>query len=216
MKKYIVSLAFLAAGLFAVAQNTAKDIFTKDQIVWFGVDFSKAKMVGQFDQAGGAAPATASDLKYKYVPGWNGVILNEPEKYNLKMTFRKTEVYKDLSVVEKSNAKIDPDKFLTYNDYKFEIPNSVVEGIISSYGNGDKTEGIGVVFIVEYFSKPEQKASFYVTFFDIATKKVLIAEHMTGMAGGIGIRNYWARTFKELFEQIDAGAYRSWKNTYTQ
>jgi len=214
MKKYLFLIAFASAGVFAVAQNTAKDVFTKDQIVWYGLDFSKAKMIGAFDQGAGAAPASGSDIKAKFIPGWNGVILNEPEKYDLKKTFRKTDVYKDLSVVEKSNSKIDVDNFMTFNDYKFDNPNSIVEGILNGYDKGDKTEGIGLVFIVEYFNKSEAKASVYVTFFDIASKKVLFTEHMTGKPGGFGLRNYWVRTIKEILDQIDDGTYKSWKNIY--
>jgi hypothetical protein len=216
MKKYLFLFAFATAGLFAFAQNTAKDVFTKDQIVWFGLDFSKAKMIGAFDQGAGAAPATGSDIKTKYVPGWNRIILNEPDKYDLKKTFRKTEVFKDLSVVEASNSRIDPDNFLTYNDYKFDIPNAVIEGILNSYTKGEKTEGIGLVFIVEYFNKADEKASYYVTFFDIATKKILFTQHMTGKAGGIGLRNYWIKTVKDVLDQVDSGAYKSWKNSYGQ
>lgn len=214
MKKFNALFLFSIFGISAIAQNTAKDVFTKDQIVWYGLDFSKAKMIGAFDQGAGAAPASGSEIKAKYIPTWNTLILNEAPKYDLKRTFRKTEVYKDLSVVEKSNSKIDPDDFLTFNDYKFNNSNSIIETIINNYVNGDKTEGIGVVFIVEYFNKNETKASYYVTFFDIATKKVLFTEHMTGKAGGIGLRNYWARTIKDVLDQIDEGTYKSWKNSY--
>ena len=216
MKKYLFSIAFTTAGFFAVAQNTAKDVFTKDQIVWYGLDFSKAKMIGAFDQGAGAAPASGSEIKTKYVPAWNSLILNESAKYDIKKTFRKTEVYNDLSMVEKNNSKIDVDEFLTSNDYKFDNPNSVVEGIVNSYDKGDKTEGIGLVFIVESFNKKATKASIYVTFFDIATKKVLFTEHMTGEPGGFGLRNYWARTIKEILDQIDRGTYKSWKKTYSK
>ena len=214
MKKILLPLIFFSAGFAVIAQNTAKDVFSKDEIVWFGLDFSKAKMIGQFDQGGGAMPATGSEIKAKYVPGWNGVILNEPEKYDLKKTFRKTSVFKDLSVVEKSNAKIDPDNILTYNDYKFDNAETTIEGIISGYSNGEKSEGIGVVFIVEYFNKEQQTASIYVTFFDIATKKVLFREHMYGKAGGIGLRNFWAKTIFNILKQIDESTYKMWKKNY--
>ncbi len=216
MKKILFSLAFFSAGLSLGAQNTAKDVFTKDDIVWFGLDFSKSKMIGQFDQGAGAVPASGSDIKAKYVPGWNGVVLNEPEKYDLKKTFRKTSIFNDLSVVEKSNSKIDPDNLLTYNDYKFSNPDSTIDGIVSSYSKGEKTNGIGLVFIVEYFNKVKQEASVYVTFFDIATKKVLFKEHLFGKPGGIGIRNYWARTIYNMLNQIDHSIYKTWIKKYSK
>ena len=214
MKKTALLLLTVCASSFSFAQNTAKDVFIKDEIVWFGLDFSKARLIGQFDQGAGAAPATGGDIKNKYVSGWNGVVVNETEKYDLKKTFRKTNVFKDLSVVDKSNAKIDPDNIITYNDYKFTNADAVIEEIIKGYEKGEKAEGIGVVFIVEYFSKGEKDASVYVTFFDIASKKVLFREHMIGKAGGFGLRNYWAKCFLEILKQIDSSTYKAWKKNY--
>ena len=214
MKNLLLSLVFVNTYMSVIAQNMAKDVFIKEEIVWFGLDFSKSKMVGQFDQGGGAAPASGSDIKSKYVSSWNGVIVNEQEKYNLKKTFRKTTLVRDLAVVEKSNSKIDPDNFLTYNDYKFKDADETVAEIIGSYTKGEQTDGIGLVFIVEYFSKIDQKASIYVTFFDITTKKVLFKEHLFGKPGGFGLRNYWVGTIYDILKQIDSGNYKSWKNKY--
>jgi len=216
MKKILLSIALIAGSLTGFAQNTAKDVFSKDDIVWYGLDFSKSKMIGQFDQGAGAAPASGSDLRSKYFPGWNMLILNEPEKYNIKATFRKTNVFNDLSVVEKNNAKVDPDNLMSYNDYKFDKPADVVSNVISGYSGGDKKDGIGLVFVVEYFNKTEQKASVYVTFFDIATKKVLFTEHVSGKAGGIGMRNYWAGAIRNIFKEIDGGEYKTWKASYSK
>jgi hypothetical protein len=43
-----------------------------------------------------------------------------------------------------------------------------------------KTEGIGLVFIIDSFDKSTEKAKVWVTFFDIASKKVLLTEQVTG------------------------------------
>jgi hypothetical protein len=214
MKKVLILLAFLGTGLALKAQNSSKDVFQKDEIVWYGLDFSKAKLIGQFDQGGGAMPASGSELKAKYIPGWNDVILTEPDKYDLKRIFRKTSVYKDLAVTEKVNSKIDPDAILTYNDYRFKNADDTIVSALGHYPEGDKKEGIGVVFIVEYFDKQAQKASYYVTFFDIASKKVLFREHMFGRAGGVGLRNYWVKTVHDVLTQIDRDFYKMWKKNY--
>jgi hypothetical protein len=214
MKKLTILVLFISACSMTYAQNTAKDVFTKDEIVWYGLDFSKAKMIGKFDQGAGAAPASGTEIKNKYFSSWNEVVVTETKKYDFKKAFRKTSVYKDLSVVEKSNAKVDADELMTYNDYKFQTPDATVDGIIKSYGKGEKSEGIGLVFIVESFNKGEQYASVYVTFFDIATKTVLFKERMQGKAGGFGIRNYWAKAVYSILTEIDDSAYKSWKKTY--
>ena len=77
-----------------------------------------------------------------------------------------------------------------------------------------KKSGIGVAFIIENFNKGTQEATVYVTFFDIATKKVLVCEKMTGKAMGVGMRNYWAGAIKSILKQIDATEYKNWKSKY--
>ena len=79
MKKIILSL-LVTASCSVFSQNTAKDFFTKNEMVWFGINFSEAKMVGQFDQGMGAAPATGSDIKNKWISGWNGIVIAEPKR----------------------------------------------------------------------------------------------------------------------------------------
>jgi len=54
----------------------------------------------------------------------------------------------------------------------------------------------------------------YVTFFDIATKKVLITERMIGRASGVGFRNYWVRPIYEVIKRIYDSKYKSWKYHY--
>src|SRR5438477_13026793 len=106
--KLFLFIAFTSSCLSVMADTyTAKDVFNRDEIVWYGLDFSKAKMIGQFDQGAGAGAASGSDLKMKYFPGWNAVILNEPKKYDLKKTFRKMSVFNDISPVEAKNRSVD-------------------------------------------------------------------------------------------------------------
>lgn len=210
----ITAAAALAALLSASSASAAeaKDVFTTDEIVWFGLDFSKAKMVGQFTQFGDAGEASGTQMKQKFFPAWNMLVLNEPKNFDLKKAFRKTGIFNDLSVVEKRNAAVDPDKLFTYNEHKIE--KSEIEKIIAEYKGGEKKEGIGLVFIVEAFSKPAEMGSFYVTLFDIASHKVLITERLAGRTGGFGLRNYWARSVKEVIQQIDKTSYTSWKTGY--
>jgi hypothetical protein len=68
------------------------------------------------------------------------------------------------------------------------------------------------VFIVEGLNKPGAKGSMYVTFIDMATKKVLFSERMVGKAGGFGYKNYWAKSVFEVLEDIQKSKYKEWKN----
>ena len=87
-------------------------------------------------------------------------------------------------------------------------------GMIKKYSADIKKQGIGVSFIIENFNKGTQEATLFVVFFDIATKKVLVCEKMSGKAMGVGMRNYWAGAIKAILRQIDATEYKNWKSKY--
>jgi hypothetical protein len=206
MKK-LFALLLLAGSISLMAQDKSK-IFSSTEAVWFGMDFTKATFVGQFDQGMGAAPATGSDMKAKYIPAWNNLIAGEQKKFDLRKTFRKDNIIYDMNSVNELNNKIDVDNCMSFNVGKIE--KSQIDEMVKKYSSSQK-EGLGLVFIIENFNKGTQTSSVYVTFFDIATKKVLLSERMEGKAMGVGIRNYWAGSIKNILDQIDEGAYKSWK-----
>ena len=215
MKRIIVLLTtFISFYTATFAQKTAQDFLTGDDMVWYGLDFTKAKFVGSFDQMNGAGAASGTDIVTKYIPAWNMIVLNEQSKYDLRKAFRKANVFYNLDPVEKNNANIDVDAIMSYNSYKFDDPDKTINEIIANYSDGEKKEGVGVVFIVEYFDKMKQQASYYVTVFDIKTKKVLIKQHIYAKPGGFGLRNYWARTIYNALKSIDSSYYKKWKKEY--
>lgn len=215
MKNFIFTfLVLIISGTCVFSQHQAADVFKKDKIVWYGLDFSNAKFIGQFDQAAGLAPANASDLKHDYIPAWNSLILSEPNRYDIRKTFRKTRVFNDLSGVRKNNEKMDESLMMSYNAFRFDDANTVITNIVELYQEGKKAEGIGVVFIVEYFNRIDQEAAVYVTFFDIATQKVLFYERLLGNPRGIGLRNYWAGAVRDILIQIERNAYDIWRKNH--
>ncbi len=214
MKKVLILIAFMGAAGMISAQKTAQPVFTQDEVVWYGLDFSQARFIGQFDQAAGAGEASAWELKHKYIPAWNALILNEPNKYDLQKTFQKSKVLYELKPVEKSNAELDEGEMQTYQAYRFENPEETVSEIISAYTAGDQSEGVGLVFVVEYFHKDEKEASIYVSFFDIATRKLIFTERLTSSPRGIGLRNYWAGAIHRMLRDIERGAFKSWRKKY--
>jgi hypothetical protein len=207
MKK-LVALLLLAGSMSLTAQDKSK-VFSSTEAVWFGLDFTKATFVGQFDQGAGAAPANGLDIKNKYIPAWNNLIAGEQKKYDLKKAFRKDNIIYDMNSVNELNTKIDVDNCMSFNAGKIE--KSQVDEMVKKYNSSQK-EGLGLVFIVENFNKGIETASVYVTFFDIATKKILLCERMEGKAMGVGIRNHWAGSIKHILDQLDdGGVYKSWK-----
>ena len=202
MKKIFLTSLFLIGVTFYIFSQTTKDIFTLDQLTWYGLDFSKAKMVGS---EGFKKP---SEIKSKLFNDWNNTIITESIKFDLKRFFRKATVTNELGLVEKRNQTVDVDNLVTNNTYTLEL--SEVDKIISEYKT-DKKEGIGVVFIIESFDKTIAKGTMYVTFFSLATKKVLLTEKMTGKAGGAGLKGYWLGSVFNVLKQIDEGKYKEWK-----
>lgn len=211
MKKVFLSVLVLIGGTIAKAQD-AKSALSSTEIVWFGLDFTKAKFVGGFDQVGGAGAATGSDMKTKWIPGWNSLIVTEPQHFDFKKSFRKDNVIYDLKSMNELNSKIDVDACMVYNEGKIE--RTEIDGMVKKYKAEVKKEGVGLSFIIENFNKGTQEATMFITFFDIATKKVLICEKISGKAMGIGMRNYWAGAIKAILKQIDATEYKNWKSKY--
>ena len=208
MKK-IFCFTLLITGIAIAKAQDPKAVFNAKEIVWYGLDFTKAKFVGGFDQVGGAGAANGSDMKSKWIPSWNALILNEQPKFDLKKTFRKDNVYFDVASLNELNSKIDPDGCMTPNPGKIE--KSEIEAMVKKY-SGEKKEGVGLSFVVENFNKGTQMADVYVTFFDIATKKILLCEKVSGKAMGIGMRNYWAGAIKAILKEIDDSEYKNWKS----
>ena len=207
MKKLLLSL-FLIGSFTFKAQDEAK-VYSANEIVWFGMDFTKAKFVGQFDQGMGAMPATGGDMRNKWIPQWNALIQNEQQNFDLKKALDKESVYYDIASLNTINSKINPDGLMDVNPTKIE--KSVISELVKKYSSADKKDGVGLVFIVENFNKGSQTANVYVTFFDIATKKVLLCEYMNGKAAGVGMRNYWAGAVKSIIKQLGNGTFKSWK-----
>lgn len=213
MKKLVLAALISFAAIHTNAQS-AKDVFTAKEIVWYGLDFTKAKFVGQFDQGFGAMPATGYDIKNKWVGQWNALVAKEPQNFKLKEALGKESIYYDLAPVNEANTKMNAEKCMSVNAGK--IDPGQISAMVKSYGTGDKKEGLGLVFIVENFDKGMETADVYVTFFDIATRKVLISEKMSGRPVGVGMRNYWAGAVKSIIKSISSGEYKNWKNKYNK
>lgn len=194
-------------GVALSAQDKSK-VSSAKEIVWFGMDFTKAKFVGQFDQGMGAMPATGGDMRNKWIPQWNALIQNEQQNFDIKKALGVESVYYDIANMNTLNSKLNPDGIMDVNPGK--IDKSEVDGMVKKYESVDKKDGVGLAFVVENFNKGSQMADVYVTFFDIATKKVLICEKVSGPARGVGMRNYWAGAIKGIIKEMGSN-FKSWK-----
>lgn len=211
MKK-IVAILFLAMAVSASAQKqyTAKDFFTEKSIVWYGIDYSKARFIGSFNQFKDAGSITGSELVSKYFPGWNDVFIKEGEKYNVAKAFNKSSATNDIDAVTKINSATSPDNIMQNDDYTLDPAE--IPGMIARY-SGQQKEGLGAVFIAESYNHNKEQGSYYVVVFDIASKKPLITEKYAEKSGGFGIRNYWISTAHKTLDAV-ADDYGKWKKKY--
>jgi hypothetical protein len=175
----IVVLIFSFFSGAMQAQDKKKAVAEKN-ITWFGIDFTLARFTLITED-----PASVVSTSLKAI---NNLILAEPDKYNLKKFFSKTEVTNDIDMVNERNSKIDPTILIAPD--KYTITPEDVKKVISSYDTKGKT-GTGLVFVAENLHKVEEIGSYYVVFFDMATKEIIDSERKVGKAAGIGFRNYW-------------------------
>jgi len=212
MKKISALVALIPLFILTANAQSEKDVISAREITWLGLDFSKALFVGSFTQFAEAGEQSGSEIKQKYVPGWNDLVANERQKFDLKKAYSKDNVIYDLDIVTKRNAAIDVGKMTSMNAQDDRLKKDDIVKVVSQYKTGKK--GIGLVYIVDTFDKPDEKGVIWVTFFDMATHKVLIAEKFTAKPGGFGLRNYWAKTIFEVMTKSSADAYENWAKAY--
>jgi hypothetical protein len=179
---------------------TLKDLFTEDTVVWYGIDYTKAKFIGEFGD---------KDLR-GYFHGWNRLITEEPYKYDVSRTLQKRKASHDIGYIGKINKESVP-HISSFDDDSI-LRSSDFPAMIAAY-QGKRDEGIGVVFIAERYHRPKNFATHYAIIFDIASKKILISQKYTAVPDGIGLRNYWANTILESLHAL-AKNYKKWKKKY--
>ncbi len=204
MKKLLLAFICLVISSNVLQSQEVCDVFKSKKATWYGLDFSKVRLIGS---EGFQNP---QNIKNSFFASWNDLILYESEKYDLEKIFRKDEVNIDLSIVKERNKLPDANK-LIINDEDYALDKAIIEEVIRKYNSN---EGIGIVFIMESFNKLGNLGTMWVTFFDGASKTVLLTEKMSGKTGGIGLRNFWARTYYNVFVQIEKKEYLKWEKEY--
>jgi hypothetical protein len=180
-KLFLVTvLIACCVGIHTQAQDKAKAMNEKT-ITWYGIDFTLAKFTLVTED-----PAV---IVSQYLKSINALIQLEPEKYDLKKWFIKTEATLDLEQVDARNAAIDPGTLVISEEHT--IAPDDVKKVIAQYNTSGKT-GLGLVFVAENLNKVKQTGSYYVCFFDQTTKEIIDSQRYEAKAAGFGFRNYWA------------------------
>jgi hypothetical protein len=175
----VISLAFcVSSALFSQNKQQAKD---EKAITWYGIDFTKAKFT--------LVTEDPTVIVNQYLKSINQLIQAEPEKFDLKKWFNKTDVAFDIDQVNEKNSKIDPASLVISDEYK--ITPEDVKAVISKYNTKGKS-GLGLIFVAENLHKVKQTGSYYVVFFNQDTKEIIDSERFEVKSMGVGFRNYWA------------------------
>ncbi|BDS09867.1 hypothetical protein [Aureispira anguillae] len=183
-----------------------KEIFSSSEIdiEFVGLDFSQVKMVGF------ASSKTPNEIQEYYFDAWNNLLIKETQKYDIKRAFKRSKISYDLSIVHVVNKKRSFGNMLTdVVPQAFSLKD--IQQIVDGYNTSEMQAKYGLSFVVHSFNRFEERGYIYVVLFDVNSKKVLFAEPMSGAAGGLGFRNYWARTIYNVLEDIRDYKFRRWQ-----
>ncbi len=175
----------MLAPVIAFGQRDMSDFLEEScDVVWFGLDFTQAKMIG----SDGFNDPVA--IKEDYFRKWNHLMISEGEKYDWGKALLVSDLKYDYGIVDVVNNQVKV-KYLVINK-SHSISEEDISRAVAQYKIKDYKDAIGVVVVVESFDKIKEQGTGYITFFDVASKKVLYNHKVIGEAGGFGFRNYWA------------------------
>ncbi len=173
------------------AQNEIK---SAPEIHWLGIDFTKVKMIGD---EGFSDPETIAKQYIAF--GWNDLLFDEYDKYNIKEFLRGKEVEKYPEYMAEYNEAVTADGLVITDDYQLDEQD--IKEAVEKYQNLEDGE-IYMSLIVESFNKPEEEGSIWFTFFN-GNNEVLYTKEMIAEPGGFGFRNYWARSIYNALKDFE-------------
>ena len=163
------------------------DMFTEREIMWLGLDFTGAKLIGttHFQQQIAARRLMTVNQLFD---SWNTQIVREASKFNFEDFYVKRIRTNDLLPVNKRNNAIDPESIMV-NDVH-TLDKKTVADICSTYTNLQKQSGLGLLYVVESFDFINKTANIYVVFLDIADARPLYIKKFESVPAGSS-RNLW-------------------------
>ena len=187
-------------------ESLFKDFLSQRDILWTGINFSKAKLTKQgFD--------FPQDVLQYYFNGWNSSIINNQKKFDIRLSFQKPIMRYDLAMVTKMNKGAKASHLLTNVIAHQDILN---ETLVCSYITEncviESETPYALTFLVEYLDSIAKRASIWVVIYKTSTGEVALAEDFLLKPGGFGTNNYWGRTFYNLLFDIKTSAFIRWKN----
>jgi hypothetical protein len=206
LRKLIALFIMISSATFA---QTKSDVFKEDvPVTWLGLDFTSTKFIGDREKFG-----SESDVR-NLLDAWNALIINEPDKYDVARAIDRKKVENATDVTKDHNAELDVMSMFSdeQKDY-LRLKPSDVEQIVGEYDFKGKS-GIGLMFIVESFSKPNEEGSIWVTFINMDNKEVLFSERMAAPPKGFGMRNFWAGCVYGILSKMEKKEFEMWRKKH--
>ena len=176
--------------------SSEKDVFDANEIVFYGYDFSHFKL---------ADAKRFNNIKVKaFIPAWIGYLNKYEDEETLTKRLKKNKVTFDFDYTTNIIKTLKNEDLVSI--LKGSLSPDSIQNIISRYELKQK-EGIGFVLIVECFEKTNETSTVYFTFFDIATRKVLISDYFGyNQPSENGLTRYWgnglATTFYRYLDKV--------------
>jgi hypothetical protein len=186
----VIGILLATSGL--KAQTVSDALAHGSSVTFFGVDFTHSKgiLVG----------AAAREMRDKYFPAINDLLVVEQEKYNLKRAFYKSEVRYELRSVAELNEKMDTSSFKAYSRSEIApFSDEMIAAMVKKYDLNGKS-GVGLVFIAESLDKPGKWGTYHLVYFTMPEGNILLSEKVSGKPGGFGLRNFWAASIFDILE----------------
>lgn len=209
MKKHFITIIALFCIVLTQAQRK-EDLFTNSgvPVTWLGVDYSHVKLIGEFSQFADAGQQGSHEIRNKYFPAWNHLILKERAKYDVQGMLRKDNMIYDIGMINDLNATTPLEDLEANNPPSYS--RTEIEAFVKRY-DIKSPKGIGIVFIAESMNDYTKEAYYHFVAFNMQTKEILLQEKIMGRPRGFGLRNYWAGSIFEVIDQIKSTYYKTWK-----
>lgn len=183
MKIPALIISFLAVVSQCIAQgsyNTAEDVYKSRSMTFYGYDFNRVKLL---------EPKRISEDMTTQVFTWLGFMKERMTDEKLSAWLGKQITSNWVPIVDLTKANLNGKELVDV--VKRPIHKDSLESIVRKYPLTEK-EGLGLVVILEAFEKDTKRVYAYFTFFDIASRKVVLADYFNSKeADGYGLTNYW-------------------------
>lgn len=180
MKKTILllSLALISILSFGQSKEAQKNI---DKVVFYGVDYSKAKLI--------RVPESPGELKSAFLR-INDLFYSEPKKFDIEKHLKKIAKRTTVEAVKERIEDMDEEEMKT-SDLSYALDSTTIKEMIKTLPTKE-TEGVGLIMICEKINKDQNRGYYHIAYFDIATREIIDTWRASGKAAGFGVRNFWA------------------------